>query len=234
MRVRFEFSKDKEARYVSHLDMIRVFERSLRRAGLPLSYSQGFNPHPKMAFSPALALGTSSEREYVDISFETRVNISEAKIKLQESLPSGFNIRSCAVIPEGAQSLNSLINRAVYTIKCLLAREVSQAELDAWCSALMEMEKILIKKKTKKGFRERDIRRGIFSLNCKPVNDYALINADLLLSSEGSVRPEDVVEVLVSLGMPVESGYMEVRRTGLYRCQGETCLNPMQVLSQVC
>lgn len=98
----------------------------------------------------------------------------------------------------------------------------------------MGMEKILIKKKTKKGFRERDIRRGIFSLNCKPVNDYALINADLLLSSEGSVRPEDVVEVLVSLGMPVESGYMEVRRTGLYRCQGETCLNPMQVLSQVC
>lgn len=230
MRVRFEFSKDNEARFISHLDMIRVFERSIRRAGLPLSYSQGFNPHPKMAFGPALALGTSSDHEYVDISFEEKIDVDEALVRLQDSLPFGFNLRRGAVIPKGAESLNAFINRAEYTIKCPLRREVTQKELDGWCSALMEMGRITVRKKSKKGFQEKDIRKGIFSLSGKLVDGGALLFSKLLQSPEGSVRPEDVVEVLISLGMPVDSDYLEVRRTGLYRCQGDTCVNPMQVL----
>lgn len=231
MRIRFEFSKNKDARYISHLDMIRVFERSVRRAGLPLAYSQGFNPHPKLAFGPALALGTESEREYVDISFGEELEAATVLAAMEGKLPSGVSLLRGAIVPEGAAALNALINRARYTVKSPLGREVLQGELEALCSALMEKDSIIIKKRTKKGIRERDIRKGIFELRTELEGNGVSIFSELLLGPEGSVRPEDVVEVLVSLGMPVTGDYREVKRTGLYSCQGNSCRDPLQVLS---
>lgn len=231
MRIRFEFSKDQEARFISHLDMIRVFERSVRRAGLPLTYSQGFNPHPKIAFGPALAIGTASDREYVDISFDNQIKVEEAVAGLGNRLPAGFGILRGTEVPQGAESLNALINRARYEIKCPLKREISSEELQAICSELLAKEQIIISKRTKKGVRDRDIRRGIFYLECCKENSRAIILCELLLAPEGSVRPEDVVDVLISLGMPGGDACQEVRRTGLYQCQGRTCVDPMQVLA---
>ena len=67
MRIRSRFKKYGLARYVSHIDMIRVFERAMRRADIPLAYSQGYHPHPMLSFSPALAVGVTSDAEYMDV-----------------------------------------------------------------------------------------------------------------------------------------------------------------------
>lgn len=235
MRIRFEFRKDKDMRFISHLDMLRVFERSVRRAGLPLTYSQGFNPHPKMAFGPALALGTASDREYVDISFEGELSVEKAVEALRNRFPPGIGIVRGAIVPEGSTALNSLINRARYTVKCPLERAISGEDLASFCNALLLKDTIFVKKKTKKGIREKDIRKGIFKLvccheDCRSEGKQAVIFCELLSGPEGSVRPEQVLEVLVSLGMPISRDYREIRRTGLYSCQGDSCRDPLEVL----
>lgn len=231
MRIRFEFSKDSDARYVSHLDMIRLFERSARRAGLPLAFSQGFNPHPKMSFGPALALGTASDREYVDISFTEEMPVETVASALQGKFPAGVRIIRAAVVTEGAEALNALINRAKYIVKSPLTRASSVEELESFCTGLMSMETIIVQKKTKKGIREKDIKPGVYALECCLADNAAEVFMELLQSSQGSVRPEDVVNVLISLGMPISRDYLRVRRAGLYSCRENACIDPLQVLS---
>ena len=230
MRIRFEFSKDEEARFISHLDMIRVFERSVRRAGLPLTYSQGFNPHPKIAFGPALALGTASDKEYVDISFNKELNVDRTVEALRSKFPSGISILRGKEVSKGAESLNALINRAMYTVSCPLMKEATEEELQSFCKELLEKDTIIVKKRTKKGIRDKDIRKGIFKLECQLKEGRAVLLCGLLLGPEGSVRPEEVVGQLVALGMPLNTDYQEIRRTGLYHCQEDFCADPIQVL----
>lgn len=231
MRVRFEFKKEQGARFISHLDMIRVFERSARRAGLQVSYSQGFNPHPKMAFGPALALGVASDREYVDISFDGELDMEVCIQALETSLPPGVHIAAATEVPEGAEALNALINRAEYDICCRLEEGLTQQACDELCTALLQMDEIVIKKRTKKGMQDKDIRKGIFTVKGKVKGDNIFLQTRLLTGAQGSVRPEQVLEVLVSLGLPVRGQYSEIRRTGLFSCNGESCRTPLQVLN---
>ncbi len=267
MRIRFEFSKDNEAKYISHLDLLRVFERTARRAGLPLAHSQGFNPHPKIAFGPALALGTASDKEYVDISFDADLDPAGTVQVLNEKFPPGIRVIRAQEVVEGAAALNAFVNRARYSVECSLIRDVSQQELEQYCQELLKKDRINVTKSTKKGLREKDIRPGIFSLECclsrgvqgqdtevlaafstpqeypcavaeelavfselKESSGKAVINCELQLSPEGSVRPEDVLEVLIAQGMPVEQASMRIRRKGLFYCSGDSCINPIQVL----
>lgn len=232
MRVRFEFSKEEDARYISHLDMIRLFERSARRGGLQVSYSQGFNPHPKMAFGPALALGVASDREYVDMSFDEDMSVEAFSKGLAAGLPPGVTLVAAAEVPGGAEALNAVINRAEYTITCGLERQLSQPECDGLCKALLDMDEIVIKKRTKKGMQDKDIRKGIFSLKGNVGDQSIVLQAELLSGAKGSVRPEQVLEVLVSLGLPVNGQHSVIRRTGLFSCDGESCRTPLQVLSR--
>jgi len=230
MRIRFEFRKDDDARFISHLDMIRVFERSARRAGLQVTYSQGFNPHPKIAFGPALALGTVSEKEYVDISFDQEMHPEYCMRILGQKLPPGVSISAAEKVPDGAKALNALINRAEYAITCILKGQLSQQEADDFCKALLIKDELIVKKRTKKGIEDRDIRKGIFYLEGK-INDGELVlRAALASGSQGSVRPEQVLGILVCMGLPVEEQPREIRRTGLFSCNGKNCLTPLQVL----
>lgn len=230
MRIRFEFAKDKEARFISHLDLIRVFERSVRRAGLPLTYSQGFNPHPKIAFGPALALGTASDKEYVDISFNEDLSANRAVEALRSNLPPGLSILRGKTVSKGAESLNALINRARYTVSCPLKEATTEEKLRDFCKGLLEKETIMIRKQSKKGIRDKDIRKGIFHLECHLKKGEVVLLCELLLGPEGSVRPEEVVSQLVALGMSLNVDYQAIRRTGLYHCQEDFCADPIQVL----
>jgi len=210
--------------------MIRVFERSVRRAKLPLTYSQGFNPHPKIAFGPALALGTASDKEYVDISFDGDVNVNQAVEALDQHLPPGVNILRAKMVPQGAEALNALINRASYSVSCPLSQEVSEQELKKFCQELLQKDTIIIKKQTKKGVQEKDIRKGIFALDCALEEGQARLYCELMLGPKGSVRPEEVIRELVALGMPLTADYKSIRRTGLYCCRDNSCADPLQVL----
>ena len=129
LRVRIAYTKVEEAKYIAHLDLARVYERSLRRAGIRVAYSEGFNPHPKISFGSALAVGVEGEQEYVDIELEEEQDIQEILGRLQEQLPKGIRLIEGQVITQGAKALMAVLNAASYRITVPVALPVSEERL---------------------------------------------------------------------------------------------------------
>ena len=116
MRLVVKFSKEDRVRYISHLDMMRTFQRAMRRAVLPVAFTQGFSPHPKMAFASALPVGLTSEGEYLDIIMESDIEPAEFDSRLNSALPSGIKIIQSIKLDPKHPSLMSMIQRASYRI----------------------------------------------------------------------------------------------------------------------
>jgi radical SAM-linked protein len=119
MRVRLTFSKNGAMRYVGHLDLFRSWERSFRRSGLPLAYSQGFHPQPKMNLACALPLGFTSECEMLDVWLEQELSLPNIQGSLSHTLPPGLQIINIEMVDLSAPSLQSQVVSAVYTITLL-------------------------------------------------------------------------------------------------------------------
>ncbi|MBI5639617.1 MAG: DUF2344 domain-containing protein [Nitrospirae bacterium] len=117
MRVRMEFSKTGRARYLSHLELAVAMTRALRRADLPLKYSGGFHPAPKISFGPALSVGIAGLREYLDIELIPPVAIGQALTDLNRTMPAGLLARRMVVMYSREKSLDSFIIRYMYDMK---------------------------------------------------------------------------------------------------------------------
>jgi len=115
-RIRICFQKTEEGRFLSHLDLTRAMERSLRRIDAPLAFSEGFNPHIKMSFASALAVGSTGRREYLDLDLSEEVDIETFSKSLKEALPPAIAFVGAREISESAKSLSSLVNLATYSI----------------------------------------------------------------------------------------------------------------------
>jgi len=90
MRLCLKYSLEEEGCFLSHLDLMRLMERAFRRANLPLAFSEGFNPHPRVSFASALAVGVTSEGEYLDVQLRENIPIQEVQKRLNMALPSGI------------------------------------------------------------------------------------------------------------------------------------------------
>ncbi|MDP6495610.1 MAG: TIGR03936 family radical SAM-associated protein, partial [Dehalococcoidia bacterium] len=115
-RLRVWFTRGNEMTYISHLDMMRFWERALRRAGLPLSYSQGFSPHPRVALAVPLALGVTSEAELMDVYLSRWVPPHSFLQSLRRQLPSGLEVPEAHTIPPGLPSLQSQVRFTEYRV----------------------------------------------------------------------------------------------------------------------
>ena len=148
--VRLNFSKTGRAIYISHLDVNRMMTRAVRRAQLPMWYTEGFNPHPYIAFALPLSLGQSSDCEYMDIRIEGDMTDEEIKTRLNETLPEGLKILSVGAPVHDAK----LIEKAQYFVKIVFA---TSEEASAFCSKadeLMKGDELMAEKPGKKGHRK--------------------------------------------------------------------------------
>lgn len=128
-RLRLKFSRGKEVSFISHLDLIRFWERALRRAGMPLAYSEGFTPHPRIALAAPLPIGVTSEAELMDI-FLLRWVPPQSFIKAMRSqLPAGIELSEVWPIAPGAPSLQSRTRFAEYVVQVETDRELDEVEL---------------------------------------------------------------------------------------------------------
>ena len=91
-RIRVKYTKGKEVRFISHRDLMRVFQRAIRRADIPIAYSQGFNPHIKISWGQALKVGKASDGEYAELHLEKHINPNELRERLNQQLPKGIEI----------------------------------------------------------------------------------------------------------------------------------------------
>ena len=164
MRIIASFYKHDEVRFVSHLDIQRLFQRAFRRAGLPLSYSKGFNPHPLLSFATALSVGYTSECEYFDVFLDEKIDADEFRSRVNAVLPEGVAVTKAVDAGEMKASLTTLMRSADYFARLDFDREVTSDELENALASLLTGE-IIVEKKTKGGMKDVDIRPLLISVN---------------------------------------------------------------------
>jgi len=113
---RMKYAKEGYLRYISHLDLIRLFNRIFRKSGIKVAYTKGFHPHPKFSFSPPLPLGYESKCEYLDFELEEEIEPLEIKMRLIQNLPDGMSILDVRRIEKSKKSLDSQINVFEYKV----------------------------------------------------------------------------------------------------------------------
>jgi radical SAM-linked protein len=187
MRIRISFSKQGALRYTGHLDLHKLWERAARRAGLPLAYSQGFHPQPKMNMAAALPLGFSSRCEMMDMKLENEIALDGLRERLNETLPPGIQVLSIEQVDERAPALQTQVTSAGYEVT--LMETADGSELNRKVDFVMESESIL---RERRG-RMYDLRPLIESLE---ISSEGKIRMQLSAREGATGRPEEVLDML--------------------------------------
>mgnify|MGYP002544280133 CR=1 FL=1 len=185
MKYIYTFCKLQRVQYVSHLDTLRVFERAMRRAKLPASYSQGFHPHPLITFAQPLGVGISSEGELVEIAFERPLTKEEQK-RFQDSMPEGFAIK--AYRENEKKSPFAALAQAVYDIR--LNETLSKNQIEHF----LDRNEILVMKHSKKGEKQVNIRPMIYGL--QSIESEKPILRATLKAGQPSLKPELLLQAM--------------------------------------
>ena len=203
MRARITFSKQGALRYTGHLDLHRLWERAMRRADLPLSYSQGFHPQPKISLASALPLGFSSRGEVLDVRFNAEIPTEEIATRLRDSLPPDIQVLNVESVDERKPALQTQVLSATYDVH--LTEPVDGSDLTRKVEELM-MSETLPRERRGKFY---DLRPLIEVLNViTEANGKVWMQMRLAARDGATGRPE---EVLNALG--IEPEYTRVERT---------------------
>ena len=203
---------------MSHLDLMHTWERVIRRSQLPLGFSQGFNPHPKMNFASACAVGTTSDGEYMDIELTRDMPLEEVKEALDRAMPPAFEVTQMKVVEGKVPSLMSIMERASYRLRLEFVDDVTQEQLDTAIEALFTREEITVfrYKKNSKDKKPVNIRPGVFEIRMEAEGKYAVLHILVQTANDFNVRPEEVAYGLMSAGMPAVLNVVRIHRNGLY------------------
>ncbi|HEU0295706.1 MAG TPA: TIGR03936 family radical SAM-associated protein [Anaerolineales bacterium] len=186
MRIRITFSKQGALRYTGHLDLHKLWERAARRAELPLAYSQGFHPQPKMNLAAALPLGFASRCEIMDLRLEHDIALEGLAERLNSTLPPGIQVLNVVQVEERAPALQTQVASAEYEVRMIVS--TFDENVKRRIESVMESESIL---RTRRG-KEYDLRPLIEALD---VMDDKIVMR--LAAREGATgRPEEVLGIL--------------------------------------
>lgn len=194
-RLRIRFSRGEEIKFISHLDLIRLWQRALNRAGVALAYSEGFNPRPRMSLAAPLALGVTSEAELMDVVLAKWSSPHAFTTSVSRQLPRSIEISQVYNTPLTMPSLQSQVRYAEYTVA--LETEKSREEIEAAMAALLAKESLPWQHQRDTGPHRYDLRTlidDIWLIDWR--TGYGNIGMRLRCDSNGSGRPEQVAAAL--------------------------------------
>jgi radical SAM-linked protein len=199
----FSFEKGESVRWLGHLDILRTFERAIRRAGLPIAFSQGFNPRERLAFASALSTGVTGGAERATLELTETLPPETIREALNAALPPGIRITACQELPDaGARDALNAFDRAEYTLVCACPPDTTFAEVEAAVRALSAQPQIAIAREREGRTKIVDIRPALHHLALRPESRESLANARLTLEmivslgESGTARPAEVVGAL--------------------------------------
>lgn len=187
-KLRIRYAKRGRLRFTSHRDFGRALERAIRRSGLPIAFSSGFNPHPKISYAGASPTGAASEAEYVEIGLTEVLDPAEAHRKLDESLPPGLDVLRVVEAEPGA--LADLLTASHWRIalpETDLAHAVTAVE------KFLALDEVLVERMMKKGLRTLNAREVVVSMEALRAGDDITTIDVVLRHATPSIRPDDVV-----------------------------------------
>lgn len=206
-----KYTRDERVKYISHLDFMRLFHRTVRRSGVEFLYSEGFNPHPVMTVARPLSVGVISGGEYMKVGFTDEFSEEEIMNRINGAFPPGYKITGIHKLVGKEIDINK-IDRADYTVMAELAGGASPCNIEK----VLENKSLIVMKKTKSGEKESDIREHIYSLfEEKKEGNVVTYRMRLSCSNEYNLKPETVIAAL--------ERYDEKFKTD-FLCVGRDCL----------
>jgi radical SAM-linked protein len=234
-RFRIVFEKGPGMRFTSHLDLLRTWERALRRSGLPLAFTQGHHPHLRMSFGPPLPLGYRSRAEAFDLEFTQPPAVDLAE-RLDAVLPEGLRVLAYRPILFKSPSLMSQLEGASYRVRfpasfldqAGLSPETLAGTLEARIPELLGRDAVVVRRRSEAQTREFDARPSIVSLVIGRDEQPVALDADVRFTARAQVRPEEIVALLLP---GQDSRTVDIERTALWAERDGRPVGPLELLA---
>ena len=200
MKIRVRFSKQGQMKFIGHLDMVRYFQKVMRRGEIDVAYSEGFSPHQKMSFAAPLSVGVLSKGEYFDMEVNSTLSTKESIERINEQNVEGVKVLSYKLLPDNAQNAMAVMSAADYFV-------YTDIFTDDDITGFINQDSINVIKKTKKSEKEVDIKPLIYSIK-KEDNG---IFIKLAQGSAQNLKPELVVTALENFTQKSDTSYIYER-----------------------
>ncbi|MBR2140541.1 MAG: TIGR03936 family radical SAM-associated protein [Phascolarctobacterium sp.] len=216
MKLRMQITKDRDIRFISHLEYVRTIERAIRRAKLPAAYSEGFNPHLKFSLASALGVGVVSYTEFVEIELAEPMEVELAAKALDNALPRGIRVLAADAVANNTAALMAEAAGASYVVTLPSAEDISEAVAN-----YNEAEELLFKKaapKRKEKFKEIDVKFYIPKIAVEQKDGKTSFAFECKITPTGSMKAVDLLNALneaYALNLPVEMA--DIERHTLYK-----------------
>ena len=217
-RLRVRYAKRGRLRFTSHRDFSRAFERAVFRARVPMAYSSGFNPHPRISYAGAAPTGSASEAEYLELALAAVVDPADIHASLAEALPDGLDV--VEVVESAGGSLSDLLEASRWRLEVPGTADEVADEVTAFLGA----DSVTVQRMTKKGLRDLDARAPVLSLAVVAAAPPTVTLELLIRHLVPAVRPDDVLAAMAALsgrepgGVPLltrlEQGPLDLSDTG--------------------
>lgn len=217
MKVRVKFSKHGIMKFIGHLDIMRYFQKAIRRAGIDIAYTEGLSPHMIMSFASPLGVGLTSDAEYMDIELRTPITSEKAINALNSVSAEGITVTGFYQIPEDkANKAMTLVAAADYTLRFRKGHEPNM-DWQSGISHFFAQKEIVVLKKTKKSEKEVDIRPMIYEMSVNA----GTVFFKLASGSVANLKPELVMDTyLKTLGVEPDEFAYEINRCEIYADMG--------------
>jgi radical SAM-linked protein len=213
---RIKFEKTGVMKFIGHLDLLKLFQRAVKRSGLPVVYSQGFNPHQIMSFALPLSVGVESLGEIVEIEFSNELDTTQAMERLNNAMPDELKAINMRKLKTGEKNAAASLTSASYEL--VFPQLVEEQKLAVVLKEILAEEQIIITKKSKKGEKEVDIRPMIYSLESNSL----IVQITIATGSVANLKAEAVAEIICEkLGISYVPGDVTIKRTVLFGGNGE-------------
>jgi radical SAM-linked protein len=217
-----KFSKTGRVRFLSHLDFITFFHRAVVRAGVRVAFSHGFNPHPRIAFGPALPVGIEGEAEYADMETDPFTGLEEIKKRLNEALPDGIRIHDLRVIPKKTDSLSAAVEKYEYKVQVP----------EQWTAGIEDRVRQFLSRTSVVVTRERsskDIRACIVTVKVAPPES-GITALMVSLEDKENIKPriQDVITQCFEIEQD-DALLFKTKRTAVYYRDRETWKDPLDI-----
>lgn len=216
MNIRVKFRKYGMLKFIGHLDVMRYFQKAIRRAGLDICYSEGFSPHMIMSFASPLGVGLTSDGEYMDIRVNASPSSKEALKRLNETMAEGMEILSWKQLPADSKNAMSQVAAADYEVRFRPDCQPEEIWLEKF-RQFLSLEQILVDKKTKRGQKRLDIRPWIYQYEADEEKIFLQVSA----GSTQNLKPELLMQAFsLWAGIEISPSSLLVHRKEIYADQG--------------
>lgn len=212
MKIRIKYAKLGVLRYIGHLDVMRYFQKAIRRAGLDVAYSQGYSPHQLITFAAPLGLGVTSEGEYFDAEMNTVTTTEDMVTRLNSVMAPGMQIQDIVALKEGAKTAMAVVAASDYIVR--IREEYASKEIFLHAAdTFYRQERIEVIKTTKTKETMLDIKPLIYQMQVKEDGIYLFLSA----GSVENIKPELVMEAMCQyLELPYQKLAFQVHRIETY------------------